>query len=177
LEQKTVSQAEAAPPASSMKIWLVIALVGGLLAVAVIAFLRSSGSPVPTEPPASVRPSPRGWQIRYNATLALCVKGSKHVPLGELLEMLDENKQLRNFRVKQSDGHDVPDETGARKTVLNALKAVAAWHEKLDVPKAYGPDNQKLKKVYAAITNLADHSPNPVVRQEAERTRRLLRRG
>jgi hypothetical protein len=172
-----MSQVTNAPVSASKIGWLVVALVLGLVAVAVIALLRGSGAPVPVEPSAAVKPSPRGWQIRYNATLALCVKGSKQVPLKELLEMLDENKQLKNFRVKLKDGRDVPDETGARKTVLNALKAIAEWHKKLDVARAYGRENRSLKKVYAVVADLAENSPNAVVRQEAERTRLSLRRG
>lgn len=170
-----MSQVVSNPP-STKKGWLIFALVGGLGAVVLIAWLRGSGQSIPAEPPKSVRPSPRGWQIRYNATLALCVKGSKQVPLKELLDMLDENKQLKNFRVKLKSGQDVPDEAGARKTVLNALKAIGEWHQKLDVIKAYGRDNPSLRKIYGAIADLAENSPNPVIRQEAERTRLALRK-
>src|SRR5262249_37045062 len=111
-------------PSETKRRWITLALVVGAFAVALVVWLRWPSQNTPAEPSADVKPSSRGWQIRYNATLALLVKGSKHIPFKEVLEMLDENQQLRNFRVKQENGQEVADETGARKTILNALKAI-----------------------------------------------------
>jgi hypothetical protein len=161
-------------PFLSKRGWLTVAVLAGSLVLLGFVWWRWPGQGVPHEPPASVKPSLKGWQIRYNATLALCVRGSKKVPLDVLGEMLDENKQLKNFRVKVKAGQDVPDENSARKTILNALKAITAWHEKLDVPGAYGADNPSLKKLYASIDELAKNSPNAVVRTEALRAKNTL---
>jgi hypothetical protein len=160
----------------SMRRWIVFGVTALLVGVVVLIYVRWPGAQIPAEPPADVKPSPKGWQIRYNANLALAVKGSKQVRLDLLREMLDEQKQLKNFRVRLQSGQEVPDETGARRTVLNTLKAIAEWHQKLDVVKALGADNQALAKVYGAIDDLAQNSPNIVVRQEAERTRQALHR-
>lgn len=159
---------------SSRRRWVTAVVIAGLVGVAFLAWSRWPGQTIPTEPPSSVKPSRKGWQIRYNATLSLAVKGSAQVPLTELAEMLDENVQLKNFRVQLKNGQDVPDEMGARKTILNALKAITEWHKKLDVAKAYSRQPAKLRRVYAALKTLAEDSPNSVLRQEARRTRLLL---
>jgi hypothetical protein len=162
------------PAAPSRRGWVTAGLLVLLLGAAALVWYRWPSQAAPVEPPASVRPSPRGWQVRYNANLSLAVKGSKKVRLDLLTEMLDENKQLKNFRVQLKSGQDVPDESGARKTILNTLRAITEWHKKLDVVKAYGRDNPQLRKVYAALKTLAEDSPNAVVRQEAKRTRLAL---
>jgi hypothetical protein len=87
-------------------------------------------------PPSTVTgpKSPAGWEVRYNAALALARRGSPHVKDPEvwdmLTEMLDEDQQLRNFRTKTDDGREVTDETGARTTVIGALQAVQELHRK-----------------------------------------------
>jgi hypothetical protein len=149
-----------------------MALVLGALVVGLVVWLRWPGANAPAEPPADVKPSDKGWQIRYNATLALLVKGSKHLPFKEVLEMLDENKQLKNFRVKLKSGQEVADESGARKTILNALKAITEWHNKTG--KTGGSPGKNWQKVYSAIKDLAENSPNAVVRKEALRTEQSL---
>jgi hypothetical protein len=125
---------------------------------------------------ASGLPSSRGWEIRYNATLALARKGSPRVPLGVLREMLDEDQQMRNFQATLPGGQQVTDESAARRTVLNALNAVVLWHRHPDAVRAIGPDTPQLRKLYDAIDRLAQ-SPNLVVRTEAENTRKALGRG
>ena len=40
-------------------------------------------------------PSTEGWKVRYNAAGALARKGSTQVPWDIILEMLDENRQMR----------------------------------------------------------------------------------
>jgi hypothetical protein len=98
------------------------------LAAAAPGCRRPVAATVPPGPP-----SPAGWEVRYNATLALANRGSplvKEDPAvwDNLLEMLDEEQQLRNFTRKRPDGQAVPDETAARTTVIGALRAVAELH-------------------------------------------------
>jgi hypothetical protein len=115
-------------------------------------------------------PSPPGWEIRYNATVALARHGSPKVRLEVLREMLDEPRQMRNFRSTLADGREVPDEAAARRTVLGALKAVREWHRHPDAVKAIGSDDPRLQMVHAAV-GLLTQSPNEAVREEAEATR------
>jgi hypothetical protein len=120
-------------------------------------------------------PSAQGWLIRYNAALALARRGSPRIPLDVLREMLDEEQQMRNFRATLKTGQEVADESAARRTVINALMGVVEWHKHADAVRAVGADNPELKQVYQAIDQLA-HSPNLVVRTEAEKTRQALNR-
>jgi hypothetical protein len=151
---------------------LAVVLVLGSIGVVLVVWLRWPGAQVPAEPPADVTASSKGWPIRYNATVSLLVKGSKTIPFPPLLEMLDENKQLKNFRIKVKHGKDIPDETGARKTILNALKAVTEWQTKQGKSSPLSDPNWK--RVYAAITGLAENSPSPMVRKEALRAKQSL---
>src|SRR5262249_41539129 len=114
-----------------------------------------------------------GWDVRYNATVALARRGSPHVRLDVLAEMLDEQRQMRNFRHTLHDGRNVADEAAARRTVLNALKAVKEWHAHPEAVKAVGRDNPQLQMVHAAVDRLADSS-NIVVQTEARKTRQSL---
>jgi hypothetical protein len=79
-------------------------------------------------------PGVTGREVRYNAVLALSHRGSERVKedgvWDVLLEMLDEDQQLRNYTPKTSDGRAGPDETAARTTVLSALQAVQELHQK-----------------------------------------------
>jgi hypothetical protein len=113
--------------------------------------------------------SPAGWEIRYNAALALAHRGSAQIldPVAweSLVEMLDEEQQLRNFTTKLSDGREVPDETAARLTVIGALKAVQTLHHRkpdLDLSKLADP----LAKL--------EQSGSAAVRAEAEKSRLKL---
>jgi hypothetical protein len=115
-------------------------------------------------------PSARGWETRYNATLALARRGLSSVPFAILAEMLDEDRQMKNFRARLQDGREVPDEAAARRTVLNALKAFADWHQhKRNPVGVVGKKSPGLQRVYAAIDKLR-HSPNNVVQTEANNT-------
>ena len=121
-------------------------------------------------------PSPRGWEVRYQAATILARRGSSHVPFDILAEMLDENRQMRNRRAKLQDGREVPDEAAARGTVLIALKALTEWHKHKDAVDAVGQNDAGLQRVYAAIDQLT-HSANLVVKTEAEKTRLNLKQG
>lgn len=99
-------------------------------------------------------PSTPGWDIRYNAAAALARRGSDKVPWDLIREMLDEKQQMRNNRVRLKDGRDVYDEASARATMIGALKAIAAWHDKRkddarrEVPSA-------LRDLYPIVDKLA----------------------
>jgi HEAT repeat protein len=73
-------------------------------------------------------------EIRYHAVVALARRGStgfeKHPRWFDTLgEMLDEESQLKNFRIR-IDNKDVPDETAARAAVHDALNGLAELHRK-----------------------------------------------
>jgi hypothetical protein len=118
-------------------------------------------------------PSARGFEIRYNATIALARRGSPTLPFDVLREMLDEDRQMLNFRATLADGREVPDEGAARRTVLGALKALAEWQHHPDVVKAVGASDPGLLQVQQAVERLT-HSSNLVVRTEAEKTRQTF---
>ena len=121
-------------------------------------------------------PSAPGWQIRYQAATTLARLGSPKVPFGILAEMLDEGRQMRNRRATLQDGREVPDEAAARGTVLIALRAVSAWYKHRSAVAAVGPSDPGLRRLDAAIEKLT-HSPNLVVRTEAEKTRLSIKQG
>jgi hypothetical protein len=127
---------------------------------------RDRGAPAA---PAAGPKSPAGWDVRYNAALALAYRGSDKVvdPVvwESLTEMLDEAQQLRNFSTQLANGREVPDETAARLTVIGALKAVQALHRKN--PKI------DLSPLAAPIAKLAQ-SPSAPVRTEAAATQLTL---
>jgi hypothetical protein len=115
--------------------------VFGLLAISAIG-CRGGTSSSPSPGPKS----PAGWEIRYNAALALAHRGSEGIldPVAweSLVEMLDEDQQLRNFTMRQSDGRELPDETAARLTVIGALKAIQSLHRRnptIDLTKLAEP--------------------------------------
>jgi len=118
-------------------------------------------------------PSSPGWMVRYNATLALARRGSAKTPFDVLSEMLDEDRQMRNFRVRLADGKEVANEYAARETVLNALKAVEDWQKHKEAGTAVG-NSSELQRVDAAIDKLT-RSTNEVVRKEAEMVKKSIR--
>jgi hypothetical protein len=121
-----------------------------------------------------VLPSGPGWEIRYNATLALARRGSPHLPLENVREMLDESQQMRNFRAPLETGGSLPDEVAARKTMLNTLEALAGWWEKLPAAdRARISQEPAWGQVRAEVDRLAQ-SPNNPVRVRAEQTRKAL---
>jgi hypothetical protein len=135
-----------------------------LIACAVLAAgcsrLRNSPSP-----PQSAGPSAEAREIRYNAVLALLYRGSPRIKdegvWDVLTEMLDETQQLQSFQTHAGDGPTLPDETGARTTVIGALRAVRELHKKRPEIDLSGlkPTLEKLKA-----------SNNATVRTEAGQT-------
>jgi hypothetical protein len=116
-------------------------------------------------------PSAPGWEIRYNAALALARRGSKDTPWPIIHEMLDEGRQLRNFQVKLQSGSVVPDAEAALRTVYNTLGAVGDWHKKQDAAKLTVPP--ELKLVYDDVDRLAASS-NTQIRVQADRVRQMF---
>jgi hypothetical protein len=123
----------------------------------------------PSQQPVSGPPSPPGWEVRYNATLALAHRGSDKIQddrAWELLkEMLDEDQQLRNFRHKLKDGTEVSDEGPARLTVISALQAINELHRRRPEMDLSGL-NDPIEKL--------TQSKNIAVRTEAKRTQQFL---
>ena len=144
--------------------WTSALLVAGVLAlvgVPVLAWWRTQQTD-PTRPVAA-GPSRPGWEIRYNAAVALAQRGSDLVKdrLDLFAEMLDEERQRANFSKKEEDGRTVVDEAGASGTVRTALQAVALLRRKnptVDLSELHGPVEKLLQ------------SPNAVVRLQAEQT-------
>ncbi len=151
-------------------------LLGGMSALVIVVLLIILR---PTEAPrtaADIAPretvSAPGWEIRYNAAVALARRGSLQTPWPVILEMLDERQQLRNFRVKLRNGQEVADEEDARRTVENALLAVGQWHKK-HTASEFATLPSDLEHVYAQVDRLAQEG-NPSIRVQAERTRNAL---
>jgi hypothetical protein len=130
-----------------------------LLLLILITGCQRSAAPTPVSGPKS----PAGWEVRYNAALALARRGSQHVKDPEVwdtvLEMVDEDQQLRNFRTKTDDGREVVDDNGARTTVIGALQAVQDLHRK--------QPQVELSPLKAPIEKLT-HSSNPTVAVQAK---------
>jgi hypothetical protein len=118
-------------------------------------------------------PSAPGWEIRYNAAATLARRGNAAVPWNLLAEMLDESRQMRNFRVVLQDGRQLPDEAAARRTILTALRAVADWHKKQDASTRPATLPPGLRAVYAAVDRLT-RSPILEIRAQAERTQAVF---
>jgi hypothetical protein len=155
--------------------WVVLLiLLAGTAALVLLVWARLPTPSAPVEVPAESETRRVGREIRYNATLSLAVLGSEKVRLDLLRDMLDEDQQLKNFWVKLSNGKTVSDEAGARKAILNTLKAVVEWRGKVDVAKLEPEKQEKVKEIYAAIKRLAAHSPNAVVREEARKAEKAL---
>jgi hypothetical protein len=102
-------------------------------------------------------PDGAGWNVRYNAVIALARAGSERLPLNVLCQMLDEDLQMRNFP---------GDEQSARHTVSNALKALVDWHSQKEAVDKVGRDSPALRAAYTKVEHLT-HSTNDALKQEA----------
>jgi hypothetical protein len=120
-------------------------------------------------------PDSQGWEVRYNAALALAHRGSPDLPFGVFCQMLDEGLQMRNFQGTE-DGKSFVDEQAARRTVLNALKGLTDWHKHKDAVEKVGKDNPELQRVYAAVDRLT-HSENSVLKEEAQNIKAKIASG
>jgi hypothetical protein len=115
---------------------------------------------------AQALPSSPGWEIRYNAARTLALRGSDQVPWNVFVEMLDEHRQMCNYRVQLQDGHVASDETAARQNLLIAMRAIAEWHKR----HAKVSVSDDLARVYFAVDGLAQ-SPILEIKTQADRTR------
>jgi hypothetical protein len=120
-------------------------------------------------------PSATGWEIRYNAALALARRGSQHTPWTTIREMLDQERQLHNFPAKLAGATILPDEEAALRTLHATLTAIADWHKKQAAAKAAAKAAvpSELQLVYADVDRLAQ-SDNTPIRVQADRTRQLF---
>lgn len=179
--------------------WVPILVGMFMLVLGVCGYILWQYLPRPVAP-ASAGAGPAsgpGFEVRYNALIALAQRGSRraveHSPpavaasighlsgsagfapaalvlqaddrLALLLEMLDEERQLRNFRLKLENGLELPDAQAAQTTVTSALKAIAELHrQQPDLP---------LAPLRPAIERLMQ-SEHPLVQQEAARTQTLV---
>lgn len=123
---------------------------------------------------ATMLPSRPGWDVRYNAAVALARHGTSELPFDVFVEMLDEEQQMRNRPTRLHDGRIVPDETAARRTVLQGLKAVSTWHKNVTAVRA--ADSEGVRRLHAAVEKLTG-SGNLVVKTEAEKVKLGLRKG
>src|SRR5262249_42872757 len=119
-------------------------------------------------------PSNPGWEIRYAATQVLANRGSPNLPLDNVLEMLDEQRQRRNHPVSAKDGRMVPDEAEVQRILLIGLRAVHEWHKHPAAVQSVGKDNPKLQRIYQAVAVLAEH-PNQVIKNEALKVQLALK--
>jgi hypothetical protein len=85
--------------------------------------------------------------------------------------MLDENRQLRNFRTQRPDGTTIPDEYGARQTMASTLRAIGKWHK--EQGKSSKEVTPELRRVYAAVDRLTEH-PIMEIKMQAENTRQTF---
>jgi hypothetical protein len=115
-------------------------------------------------------PSAPGWEVRYNAAWALARMGSNQLPWRLFHEMLDEKRQMRNFRVSLENGRTVPDEAKARETVLMALRALADWNAKQKELGRTAGKSLDRDAVQVQVEQLAT-SPVMQIKLQAEKTR------
>jgi hypothetical protein len=154
---------------------LLFGLVAVIAAVVLLVIVRWPGQAEPKEPPANVEPSPRGWEVRYQATMTLARRGSTKVPFATLLEMLDETKQLRNCVTKLQSGKEVSDEGAARRIVINGLNAFVEWHRSPAKDQLNNEQKAEVAKIFEAIDRLRQ-TENDQLRVEVEKAREALGR-
>jgi hypothetical protein len=121
-------------------------------------------------------PDAPGKEVRYNAALSFARRGSAQIPLDVFCQMLDEDLQMRNFKIGIGDGKFAVDEYAARQTVLTALKEFAAWHKNKKAVEAIGVSSPAMQRVYAAVDKLTK-SENPTLRKEAESIQEKVKSG
>src|SRR5262245_43432838 len=92
--------------------------------IAIAVGCNQSSTPTMVPGPSSAP----GWDVRYNAALALAHRGSPKfndaVVQDLFKEMLDEEQQLRNFRTTLKNGKETTDAVAARTAILGALKSL-----------------------------------------------------
>ena len=118
----------------------------------VVGIVIVAGCKQPPPPSPNGPASGSGWEVRYDAVLALAHRGSDKfldpVVLDLVQEMLDEEQQLRNFRVTLKSGQEVTNAQAARMAILGTISSVRDFHEKKPTAdlKPIGPAIDKLTK-------------------------------
>jgi hypothetical protein len=107
-------------------------------------------------------------EIRYHALLSLARRGSPQFSewQDDFADMLDEEKQLKNFQVKK-DGKYAPDQGAAGLVVRNALSVLPVLHEKRP--------EMDLSKLDPSLAKLSESS-NYGLKEEAKKVRATLTR-
>ena len=102
--------------------WAIILAFG--LCLSALGCNRGRGIPTLVTGPSS----PPGWEVRYNATIALARRGSDNIKdertWDTLLEMLDEDQQLRNFKHQLRDKKEVSDAGQAHFMLISYMQAI-----------------------------------------------------
>ena len=139
--------------------------IAALLPLIALAGCNRGKAPTEVTGPSS----PAGFEVRYNAVIALARRGSDRIKderaWETLQEMLDEDQQLRNFKHELPDKTKVADPGAAHATLITTLQAVAELHR-------LKPD-MDLSTLTPAIEKLSQ-SRNLAVSTEAKRTQQLL---
>lgn len=143
-------------------------------AVGLVMFRPPPAPPDVQDSLAKMEPSKPGWEVRYNAVMALARRGSTKLPIDVLAEVLDEKQQMRNFMGKTPEDEVVVDEQAARVTVLSGLKALEKWVANKDAVKAVQTENAKGYEQLRAAVDKLTQSPSPVLRQRAEAVKQLM---
>ena len=136
---------------------LLLGAIGVLVAIILTFMFWRATEPLPAPDLSSQTPSEPGWKVRYNAATTLARRGSASVPWALLREMLDEKQQLRNCLERGKDGRDIYDEPVAHATMVSAMKAIAAWHEKHKADPTHDVTTE-LREIYSAVDKLAESS-------------------
>jgi hypothetical protein len=112
----------------------------------------------------SITRSP-GSSIRFNAAIALARRGSTHVRLDLLKDMLDEHALSENFRIKLPDGREVADVEMVRTTLDGTLQALVELH--------HSRPDLDLSGLRSSLDTLAE-STNLSLRGQAQQTIKML---
>jgi|SRR6516164_2400149 hypothetical protein len=115
----------------------------------------------------SAKRSKAGWEIRYNATVALARRGSDRIAecMDLLEEMLDEEEQMQNFQARTVDGKEIANQGEAYQSLANTLKAIKELHRRRP--------EMDLSPLFPAIKKLAD-TGNAGLRAEAQSVQTIL---
>jgi hypothetical protein len=152
--------------------FVMLGLMAVLAMVVLLIVFQKPADKLPVDPAGiAAEASPKGWEVRYNAALALARRGSPATPWEIVAEILNENQQLRNFRVPVKDGKDAPDEASARRAILNALTAIREWRDKQKGPPP--ADAGSFELVRTKINELATHGVMEI-KVQAEQTKLAL---
>lgn len=114
--------------------WKLLKKIEMSRSLGVFCLLLAVGCRQPLPPVPAGQSSAPGWEVRYDAALALAHRGSEKFldPVVQDLvkEMLDEEQQLRNFRATLKSGQETSNPLAARMAILGAINAVTDYQTK-----------------------------------------------